>query len=59
MKQPLHVVFVNSHGIKEEGQDAGGIFKEFLTQLIKTMFDPSYGLFIMTPQNELYPNPGS
>lgn len=51
------MIFVNSHGIKEEGQDAGGIFKEFLTELIKIVFNPNYGLFVLTPQNkELYPN---
>lgn len=53
---PLHVVFVNNQGITEEGQDAGGIFKEFLTKLIKIVYDPNYGLFVLTQQNELYPN---
>jgi hypothetical protein len=31
LRHPVHIIFVNQEGIKEEGQDAGGIFKEFLT----------------------------
>ena len=49
LRHPIHVVFVNNQGIVEEGQDAGGIFKEFLTQLIKIVFNPNYGLFVLTP----------
>ena len=33
-------------GHVEEGVDAGGIFKEFLNSLIKTVFDPNYGFFV-------------
>lgn len=47
-------------GVAEEGTDAGGLFKEFLTNLIEIVFNPNYGLFILTPtENELYPNPHS
>ena len=44
----MQVVFVNNQGVKEEGQDAGGLFKEFLTQLIDIVFNPNYGLFVLT-----------
>jgi len=51
------VVFVNNQGILEEGQDAGGLFKEFLTNLIEIVFNPNYGLFVLTTiEKELYPN---
>ena len=55
-KSRIHVIFQNNQGIDEVGQDAGGIFKEFLTQLIKIVFNPNYGLFVLTPAKELYPN---
>ena len=51
------MVFVNDMGIVEEGMDAGGLFKEFLTDLIDIVFNPNYGLFMPTAtDNELYPN---
>lgn len=57
LKEHVKVVFVNQQGIMEEGSDAGGLFKEFLTNLIEIVFNPNYGLFILTPtENELYPN---
>lgn len=37
--------FVNQFGAVEAGIDAGGLFKEFWTQLSGIAFDPSYGLF--------------
>jgi hypothetical protein len=34
LQDHVKVVFVNDQGIYEEGMDAGGLFKEFLTDLI-------------------------
>jgi hypothetical protein len=31
--------------------DAGGLFKEFLTDLMETVFNPNYGIFLQT-ENE-------
>ena len=46
-------IFKNSEGI-----DGGGIFKEFLNELIVDAFDPQRGLFEQTENHhELYPNP--
>lgn len=60
MREHVKVVFVNQMGIQEEGSDAGGLFKEFLTNLIEIVFNPNYGLFILTPvDNLLFPNPQS
>lgn len=57
LKQIVGVAFVNEHGQQEEGRDAGGLFKEFLVDLAKTVFDPHYGLFLQTEkERELYPN---
>jgi len=57
LKEQVKVVFVNDQGILEEGMDAGGLFKEFLTDLIEIVFNPNYGLFMLTANtNEPYPN---
>jgi hypothetical protein len=39
-------VFVNDFGMQEEGVDASGLFKEFLTSLIQIVFHPNYGIFL-------------
>ena len=60
LRENVKVVFVNQQGVMEEGSDAGGLFKEFLTNLIEIVFNPNYGLFILTPTDSLlYPNPQS
>ena len=51
------VVFISETGVQEEGQDAGGLFKEFLVSLSQIVFNPNYALFLMTEkERELYPN---
>ena len=57
LKNMVGVYFINELGIQEEGMDAGGLFKEFLTDLSKIVFNPNYGLFLATEkEKELYPN---
>jgi ubiquitin-protein ligase E3 C len=41
------------------GIDGGGVFKEFLTDLSKEVFDSNRGLWLANKKNELYPNHGS
>ncbi|CAJ1421723.1 unnamed protein product [Effrenium voratum] len=53
----FQVVFVNATGRPEQGQDAGGLFKEFWEKLAETAFNPEYGLFRMTDERLLFPNP--
>lgn len=50
---------MNAVGLDEVGIDGGGIFREFLSELLKTAFDPTRGFFLLTRENTLYPNPGS
>ena len=59
LKKRVYVVFVNDFGVDEPGIDARGLFKEFLTLLAETVFDPARGLFSLTTDgdNALYPNP--
>jgi ubiquitin-protein ligase E3 C len=50
---------VNQQGLDEAGIDGGGIFREFLSDVVKTAFDPNRGFFILTKDNMLYPNPNA
>ena len=47
---------INALELEEAGYGEG-VFREFLSELIKEAFDPNRGLFCQTEQQELYPNP--
>ncbi|CAL4147386.1 unnamed protein product, partial [Meganyctiphanes norvegica] len=55
----MRVRLMNAVGLDEAGIDGGGIFREFLSELLKTALDPTRGFFLMTRDNTLYPNSGS
>ncbi|XP_019869937.1 ubiquitin-protein ligase E3C [Aethina tumida] len=57
LKLKVRIQFINSVGLEEAGIDGGGIFKEFINEVLKTAFDPNRGFFLMTADNTLYPNP--
>ncbi|KAG6450503.1 hypothetical protein O3G_MSEX006627 [Manduca sexta] len=57
MKLKLRVQLINQAGLEEDGIDGGGLFREFLSELLKSAFDPNRGLFRLTKDNMLYPNP--
>jgi ubiquitin-protein ligase E3 C len=59
LKERLQITFVDEHGNVEPGIDGGGLFKEFLTELLTACFHPDLGLFRSTDSNYLYPNPDS
>jgi ubiquitin-protein ligase E3 C len=66
MRQRIAVQYYNEAGMRESGIDAGGLFKEFWTDLCAIAFDPNYALFRVTDSgsdgdvgNCLYPNPSS
>ena len=59
IKGKLEVRFIDVFGNPEEGIDAGGLFKEFWTSLSSEIFNPDYGLFSVTEDQCLYPNPDS
>lgn len=56
IKKHVRVQMVNEIGLDEAGIDGGGIFREFLSQLLKTAFDPNRGFFRTSHDNFLYPN---
>ncbi|CAL1546585.1 unnamed protein product [Lymnaea stagnalis] len=57
LKRKLRVSLLNVAGLDEAGIDGGGIFREFLSELLKTGFDPNRGFFKYTEDRALYPNP--
>ena len=48
MRQRISVQYHNEAGAREDGVDAGGLFKEFWTDLCAIAFDPNYALFRVT-----------
>ncbi|EIE22502.1 HECT-domain-containing protein [Coccomyxa subellipsoidea C-169] len=55
----IRIQYVDSFGEVEAGVDGGGLFKDFMENLIKEGFDPRIGLFKATPDQKLYPNPAA
>ncbi|KAI7903093.1 uncharacterized protein BX663DRAFT_536455 [Cokeromyces recurvatus] len=59
LKNKIFISFVDEFGLEEAGIDGGGVFKEFLTGITKEAFNTNYGLFTVTSEQLLYPNPTS
>jgi len=59
LKERLRVMFVNEWGEDEAGVDGGGLFKDFISDLVKAGFDPRVGLFQATEDQCLYPSPSA
>ena len=57
LRLKMRVQLTNAAGLDEAGIDGGGLFREFLTELLKTAFDPNRGFFRLTKDQQLYPNP--
>ena len=57
----FRIVFTDELGMREAGMDGGGLFREFLFEIFRTVFSPVFGLFItMEDASESwYPNPNS
>ncbi|OTF82512.1 ubiquitin-protein ligase E3B-like protein [Euroglyphus maynei] len=59
LKGIIRVRFINEQGLDEAGIDQHGVFKEFLEDTIKHVFDPGLNLFRITSEQRLYPSPTS
>lgn len=46
--------FVNDLGVDEAGIDQDGVFKEFLEEIIKKVFNPALNLFRVIQADSLY-----
>ena len=53
----VQVEMINEHGLDEAGIDGGGVFREFILELLETGFDPIRGFFAFTSDGFLFPNP--
>lgn len=49
IKGVIRVKFVNDLGVDEAGIDQDGVFKEFLEEIIKKVFNPALNLFKVSP----------
>eukprot|EP00933_Yihiella_yeosuensis_P036201 TRINITY_DN29936_c0_g1_i1.p1 TRINITY_DN29936_c0_g1~~TRINITY_DN29936_c0_g1_i1.p1 ORF type:complete len:430 (+),score=57.74 TRINITY_DN29936_c0_g1_i1:158-1291(+) len=56
LRDVFRVEFISPDGSPESGVDGGGLFKEFMIHICRTMFDPDYGLFSATSDQTLYPS---
>lgn len=59
LRSRIRIQYVDSYGEVEAGVDGGGLFKDFMENLIKEGFNPEIGLFRTTPEQKLYPNPAA
>jgi len=60
MKGAVQIRFIGHDGNPEAGVDGGGLFKEFMAEILKEACDSTRrGLFIETSDYLLYPNPQS
>eukprot|EP00929_Paragymnodinium_shiwhaense_P059473 TRINITY_DN29784_c0_g1_i1.p1 TRINITY_DN29784_c0_g1~~TRINITY_DN29784_c0_g1_i1.p1 ORF type:complete len:1026 (+),score=215.21 TRINITY_DN29784_c0_g1_i1:84-3161(+) len=51
------VEFIGLDGQPESGIDGGGLFKEFMIHICRSVFDPTFTLFSVTDEQTLYPAP--
>lgn len=60
MKGSVQIRFIGLDGGAERGVDGGGLFKEFMHEILQEACDSTHrGLFIQTSNYLLYPNPQS
>ncbi|KAF8071258.1 UPL6 [Scenedesmus sp. PABB004] len=59
LKGRLRISYVNEAGVPEAGIDGGGLFKDFMEELLKQGFSPQSHLFAENPQHQLYPSPAA
>lgn len=56
---PWKITFINEFNQVEDGQDAGGLFYEYLIKLSEEAFSEKVGFFIESVTGYLIPNPNS
>ena len=56
----FNIVFTDEFGMREAGIDGGGLFREFIFEVFRKVFNPVFGLFVSTSSGDAwYPNPNS
>ena len=59
LRSRIRIQYVDSYGEVEAGVDGGGLFKDFMENLVREGFNPDVGLFRTTAEHKLYPNPAA
>lgn len=59
LKGRLKVQFISKQGYAEAGIDGGGLFKEFMDDLVSNLFSEDLGIFNATEEQLLVPNPAA
>lgn len=61
LRSRIQIKFVNEHGFEEAGVDGGGVFKEFLEDLVRESIRSNIDvpLFAVSSLETLYPSPGT
>lgn len=57
LRSKTRVTMIDEHGLQEAGIDGGGVFREFLDEVVMTGFNPDFGLFTTTADHQISPNP--
>ncbi|GFR51002.1 hypothetical protein Agub_g13328, partial [Astrephomene gubernaculifera] len=55
----VRISFIDAHGVPEAGVDGGGLFKDFMEELMRAGMSAQYGLFAANTAHQLYPNPAA
>ncbi|GLC57434.1 hypothetical protein PLESTB_001224100 [Pleodorina starrii] len=55
----VRIMFIDAHGAPEAGVDGGGLFKDFMEELMRAGLSAEYGLFAANTAQQLFPNPGA
>ena len=59
MRSRVRISLVNQEGLREAGIDGGGLFREFLSDVLKLGFDPACGYFSAYANQRVAPNPSA
>ncbi|GIL88261.1 hypothetical protein Vretimale_14138 [Volvox reticuliferus] len=55
----VRITFIDAHGVPEAGVDGGGLFKDFMEELMRAGLSAEYGLFACNSAHQAYPNPAA
>ena len=59
LRSRIRIQYVDTYGEVEAGVDGGGLFKDFMENLVKEGFNPEVGLFRTTAEQKLFPSPAA
>ncbi|GIL56261.1 hypothetical protein Vafri_11597 [Volvox africanus] len=55
----VRIAFIDAHGAPEAGVDGGGLFKDFMEELMRAGLSAEYGMFASNSAHQMYPNPAA